>query len=127
MIRRPPRSTLSSSSAASDVYKRQLQRARSSAVQMPITGRLILHTIGSTRAGRHSTPGEAPITTWHEERRAMSEPDMELATVNARVRDGVATIELNRPEALNAWNAQLGADLLAALRRAGQDDAARRS
>ena len=24
----------------------------------------------------------------------MSEPDMELATVNARVRDGVATIEL---------------------------------
>jgi 2-(1,2-epoxy-1,2-dihydrophenyl)acetyl-CoA isomerase len=55
----------------------------------------------------------------------MSESDMELATVNARVRDGVATIELNRPEALNAWNAQLGADLLAALRRAGQDDAAR--
>lgn len=55
----------------------------------------------------------------------MSESDMELATVNARVRDDVATIELNRPEALNAWNAQLGADLLAALRRAGQDDAAR--
>src|SRR5664279_6174607 len=28
MIRRPPRSTLSSSSAASDVYKRQVQAAR---------------------------------------------------------------------------------------------------
>src|SRR5674536_394497 len=28
MIRRPPRSTLSSSSAASDVYKRQTQRRR---------------------------------------------------------------------------------------------------
>src|SRR5664279_3312681 len=28
MIRRPPRSTLSSSSAASDVYKRQLQESR---------------------------------------------------------------------------------------------------
>lgn len=45
----------------------------------------------------------------------MSEPDMQLETVNVRVADGAATVELNRPEALNAWNAQLGADLLAAL------------
>jgi 2-(1,2-epoxy-1,2-dihydrophenyl)acetyl-CoA isomerase len=40
----------------------------------------------------------------------------ELETVGLRLQDGVATIELNRPQALNAWNAQFGADLLAALR-----------
>ena len=42
-----------------------------------------------------------------------------------RVADGAATIELNRPQALNAWNAQLGADLLAALRGAAADDGVR--
>ena len=50
---------------------------------------------------------------------------MQLETVNVRVADGAATIELNRPQALNAWNAQFGADLLAALRRAAEDDAVR--
>jgi len=52
----------------------------------------------------------------------MSEPHLQLETVNMRVGDGTATIELNRPEALNAWNAQFGADLLAALRGAAEDD-----
>jgi 2-(1,2-epoxy-1,2-dihydrophenyl)acetyl-CoA isomerase len=33
--------------------------------------------------------------------------------------------ELNRPEALNAWNAQLGADLLATLRGVAENDAVR--
>ncbi|HEY4450130.1 MAG TPA: enoyl-CoA hydratase [Solirubrobacteraceae bacterium] len=51
----------------------------------------------------------------------MSEPYLQLETVTVRLAEGAATIELNRPEALNAWNAQLGADLLAALRRAGED------
>jgi 2-(1,2-epoxy-1,2-dihydrophenyl)acetyl-CoA isomerase len=55
----------------------------------------------------------------------MSEPYAELETVNVRVADGVATVELNRPEALNAWNAALGADLLAALRASAADDAVR--
>jgi 2-(1,2-epoxy-1,2-dihydrophenyl)acetyl-CoA isomerase len=55
----------------------------------------------------------------------MSEQSSELESVNVRVADGVATIELNRPQALNAWNAQLGADLLAALRGAAEDDAVR--
>ncbi len=53
------------------------------------------------------------------------ESNMQLESVNVRVADGVATIELNRPQALNAWNAQLGADLLAALRGAAGDDAVR--
>src|ERR1700733_7677482 len=39
--------------------------------------------------------------------------------------EGVATIELNRPQALNAWNRQFGRDLLAALGQADEDDAAR--
>jgi len=53
------------------------------------------------------------------------EASMQLETVNVRVADGAATIELNRPQALNAWNAQLGADLRAALRRAAEDEAVR--
>jgi 2-(1,2-epoxy-1,2-dihydrophenyl)acetyl-CoA isomerase len=55
----------------------------------------------------------------------MSETNTELESVNMRVADGVATIELNRPQALNAWNAQLGADLLAALRAVATDAAVR--
>jgi 2-(1,2-epoxy-1,2-dihydrophenyl)acetyl-CoA isomerase len=55
----------------------------------------------------------------------MSEPDIQLETVDLRVRDGAATIELNRPEALNAWNRQFGEDLLAVLRRAAEDGAVR--
>jgi 2-(1,2-epoxy-1,2-dihydrophenyl)acetyl-CoA isomerase len=55
----------------------------------------------------------------------MSGTDMELETVNLEVRDGAATIELNRPQALNAWNHQFGDDLLAALRRAAEDEAIR--
>jgi 2-(1,2-epoxy-1,2-dihydrophenyl)acetyl-CoA isomerase len=55
----------------------------------------------------------------------MSEPSIELETVNLSLVNGVATIELSRPEALNAWNKQLGVDLLSALRQAADDDAAR--
>ncbi len=55
----------------------------------------------------------------------MSEPGTELETVNLSLANGVATIELSRPEALNAWNKQLGVDLLSALRQVAEDDAAR--
>ncbi|HEX4188801.1 MAG TPA: enoyl-CoA hydratase [Solirubrobacteraceae bacterium] len=55
----------------------------------------------------------------------MSTQGIDLETVNVRAEDGAATIELNRPQALNAWNAQLGADLLAALRAATEDDQVR--
>jgi 2-(1,2-epoxy-1,2-dihydrophenyl)acetyl-CoA isomerase len=41
-------------------------------------------------------------------------------------RDGAAaTVVLNRPDSLNAWNRDLGADLLAALREAAADDGVR--
>lgn len=41
-------------------------------------------------------------------------------------RDGaVLTIELNRPDSLNAWNQALGEELLAAVREAAADDAVR--
>jgi 2-(1,2-epoxy-1,2-dihydrophenyl)acetyl-CoA isomerase len=50
-------------------------------------------------------------------------PAYETVTVR---RDGAAaTIVLDRPEALNAWNRQLGADLLAALREAAGDGGVR--
>jgi 2-(1,2-epoxy-1,2-dihydrophenyl)acetyl-CoA isomerase len=53
-------------------------------------------------------------------------PDtMRLETVNMSFDEGAATIELNRPDALNAWNGQFGEDLLAALREAAEDDGVR--
>jgi 2-(1,2-epoxy-1,2-dihydrophenyl)acetyl-CoA isomerase len=52
------------------------------------------------------------------ERSAMNDPITHLETVNVSVVDGVANIQLNRPEALNAWNRQFGEDLLAALHEA---------
>ena len=55
----------------------------------------------------------------------MSEPSIQLETVNVHVAETTATVELNRPQALNAWNAQLGADLLAALRHCTADEAVR--
>ncbi len=46
----------------------------------------------------------------------MSETETQLETINLSVSEGVATIELNRPHALNAWTNQFGQDLLAAVR-----------
>jgi 2-(1,2-epoxy-1,2-dihydrophenyl)acetyl-CoA isomerase len=50
---------------------------------------------------------------------------MQLQTVNVSVADGTARVELNRPDALNAWNAQFGEDLLVALRAVTEDKAVR--
>jgi 2-(1,2-epoxy-1,2-dihydrophenyl)acetyl-CoA isomerase len=50
--------------------------------------------------------------------------DLEHAydTVNVHRRGGELRIELNRPEAMNAWNTQFGDDMLAAVERAREDD-----
>src|SRR5687768_10697661 len=48
-----------------------------------------------------------------------------LETVNLWRAGGAATIELNRPDALNAWNAALGRDLLEAVQAVAGDDAVR--
>jgi 2-(1,2-epoxy-1,2-dihydrophenyl)acetyl-CoA isomerase len=61
-----------------------------------------------------------PIATHHK-----LPPTMQLDTVNLTLLDGAATIELNRPQALNAWNKQLGEDLLTALGQAAADEAVR--
>lgn len=45
-----------------------------------------------------------------------------METVNLTRRDGAAWIELNRPEALNAWNTGLGEDLHAAVHEVAGDD-----
>jgi 2-(1,2-epoxy-1,2-dihydrophenyl)acetyl-CoA isomerase len=55
----------------------------------------------------------------------MSQVNTELETVNVRIAGAAATIELNRPERLNAWNEQLGFDLLAALRLTAADEQVR--
>jgi 2-(1,2-epoxy-1,2-dihydrophenyl)acetyl-CoA isomerase len=46
-------------------------------------------------------------------------------TINVTTVDGVRRIELNRPEALNAWTPQLGTELLSGLRVAAADRDAR--
>jgi 2-(1,2-epoxy-1,2-dihydrophenyl)acetyl-CoA isomerase len=49
----------------------------------------------------------------------------ELQTINIHRRGGVATIELARPETMNAWNKQFGLDLRAAVEEVAADDSAR--
>jgi 2-(1,2-epoxy-1,2-dihydrophenyl)acetyl-CoA isomerase len=49
----------------------------------------------------------------------------EEPAVKSDVADGFATITLNRPDTMNAWNQRFGEDLLAALERARDDDAVR--
>src|SRR5664279_5777160 len=64
MIRRPPRSTLSSSSAASDVYKRQVETVESTLATVPEQNRLAwrLHhvlagdTLDTIAKSYHLTP-----------------------------------------------------------------------
>lgn len=48
-----------------------------------------------------------------------------MAAVSLSIADGLATIELNRPDSLNAWNRELGDQLLAAVRSVADDDAVR--
>jgi 2-(1,2-epoxy-1,2-dihydrophenyl)acetyl-CoA isomerase len=55
----------------------------------------------------------------------MSDSRIEFETVNIDVSEGVARIELNRPQALNAWNAQFGTDLLAAMRHVESESSVR--
>src|SRR2546423_1556524 len=55
----------------------------------------------------------------------MSEASTQLQTVNVTRSEGAATIELNRPQALNAWNEQFGIDLLATVRELAQDETVR--
>ncbi len=49
----------------------------------------------------------------------------QLETVDLTVREGVGWVTLNRPEALNAWNRQLGIDLRAAIAHVADDDEVR--
>src|ERR1700691_4810084 len=55
--------------------------------------------------------------------------DYELAhayeTINLYRRGAAAKLELNRPGSLNAWDKQLGLDLLAAISAVGADSAVR--
>lgn len=46
-------------------------------------------------------------------------------TIRFETADGVATVTLNRPDSLNALNATMRRELLAALKAAGRDDATR--
>src|SRR5450631_4603269 len=91
---------------------------------MPMIGRLIPYTIGSTWSAGLRDAGtdiHGPLTG--EE--TMTASETKLETVNVYLADGCATVELNRPEVLNAWNRQFGEDLLAALRSAAEDDSVR--
>jgi 2-(1,2-epoxy-1,2-dihydrophenyl)acetyl-CoA isomerase len=49
----------------------------------------------------------------------------EYETIKLHHSDGAATIELARPETLNAWNRQFGIDLLDAVQAVAEDDSVR--
>jgi 2-(1,2-epoxy-1,2-dihydrophenyl)acetyl-CoA isomerase len=49
----------------------------------------------------------------------------ELETIKIHRRGGAATIELSRPETMNAWNKQFGLDLRAAVEEVAADDTVR--
>jgi 2-(1,2-epoxy-1,2-dihydrophenyl)acetyl-CoA isomerase len=54
------------------------------------------------------------------------EPVRDFETINLlRAPDGSAKIELNRPDSMNAWNRQLGVDLLDAIETVAGDDGVR--
>src|SRR3954462_10525998 len=48
-----------------------------------------------------------------------------METIDLQVESGLATILLNRPDVLNAWNKQFGDDLYAAIQQAAADDVVR--
>ena len=52
-------------------------------------------------------------------------PEASYETIKVEMSDGVATITLNRPESLNALNATMRGELLAAVKAAGRDEAVR--
>jgi 2-(1,2-epoxy-1,2-dihydrophenyl)acetyl-CoA isomerase len=55
----------------------------------------------------------------------MTDRLLELETVDVQRDGGAARITLNRPDALNAWNRQLGLDLRAAVQAVAEDDSVR--
>ena len=55
----------------------------------------------------------------------MNESSTQLQTVNVIGSEGAARIELNRPEALNAWTVEFGVELLAALEALAADESVR--
>ncbi len=58
-------------------------------------------------------------------RMSASSPTHPYETINLRRDAGAATIELNRPETMNAWNRQLGTELLDAIESVAREDSVR--
>src|SRR5450756_1337813 len=72
MIRRPPRSTQSRSSAASDVYKRQREDCLGSKHDKVLEGPIGKHRTPDDRTGRNGTKGtrvktHRPVVSHHEQ------------------------------------------------------------
>src|SRR5665648_1139605 len=77
MIRRPPRSTLSSSSAASDVYKRQVKRPAAGILgdQLVELGLMFAHARGELARERVDVPRERLLQRAAEQVALIERPD----------------------------------------------------
>src|SRR5674536_197399 len=86
MIRRPPRSTLSSSSAASDVYKRQAghHEPEHQGERSIRTGRAGGWRPGRLRAGRGRRPSQARSGAVAKSNRTRASPAVQTATATSR-------------------------------------------
>eukprot|EP00658_Telonema_sp_P-2_P059091 TRINITY_DN47794_c0_g1_i1.p1 TRINITY_DN47794_c0_g1~~TRINITY_DN47794_c0_g1_i1.p1 ORF type:complete len:101 (-),score=37.11 TRINITY_DN47794_c0_g1_i1:110-412(-) len=87
MNRRPPRSTLSSSSAASDVYKRQVQDLDKDAVDVSIfSGKLELHNLTLKRSALQTLGLPLYVETGRVEELVMDIPWTSLKSQPVSVR-----------------------------------------
>src|SRR5664280_3720267 len=90
MIRRPPRSTLSSSSAASDVYKRQLENTEKIRILIGISTNKQTHDLLNTAKQEQQQSLQFSHAEAKKEIEGLIEKEMEESEDNRNVEQGIA-------------------------------------
>jgi enoyl-CoA hydratase/carnithine racemase len=76
----------------------------------------------AARAGATCLTGRGPYERQLSAGDLSAMPIMDYEQITAEVADGVMTVTLNRPQRLNAWTGQMGAELMDAFDRSDADD-----